>query len=755
MGVINKIEVKNVEYDVEDLKAQEKLAELEDRLDEGVGGVADLMLEITWSDLKTLRDNSELVPGMKYRITDYVTTTVQAETKSANHPFDIIVEAVSENQLSELAQAIQHEGDTYFEGNDLGAWQLWYDLDNNTNKYAWADEVNGKGVIYRMIDEKRNDCPYDFKNILFYNIKYTSNTTSDKYYYTFSYVVQKVLYDGTVEKQVTGCHSNSIGVYKTGGRRQLNKNTWQNTAFSNYCYSNSFGNYCNYNSFGNYCYSNSLGNNCYSNSFGNYCYSNSFGNYCNSNSLGNSCNYNSFGNSCYSNSLGNYCNYNSFGDYCSDRQLNASKISITLNEDYYDDGSGALVPVKHPDLSTQPSILPYKFMGQYVYEQLIPITPESRVQPIVDLAIDKPAFLSASTLGLGATSNIDILAISDDNKYILLKESLPNIHKFIKITYTDASQLVGGGEGYYGYGNINTTVESLYDFGIINNSLWIYEKTTDTLILDALGKLDRSKIPSTYLGSKNIIIGDKVTSIGYGAFRDCTGLTNVEIGNGVTSIGNDAFYYCKGLTSVVIGNSVTIIGNKAFQYCSGLTSVVIPNSVTSIGFQAFEGCSGLTSIEIPNSVTSIGNDAFFNCSGLTAVHISDLAAWCGIDFGKSTVYANPLYYAKNLYLNGEKLTELIIPDGIVEIKYFTFYNCTGLTSIEIPNSVTSIRDYAFSGCSGITSVVCKAVTPPSCSSASFNGVSKSMPLYVPEESVSAYKTAPYWKEFTNIQAINE
>lgn len=72
---------------------------------EGGGGVADLMVETTWSNLVTLRDNSQLIPGMKYRITDYQCTTTQVGTQSANHPFDIIVTADSKNTLNENAKA--------------------------------------------------------------------------------------------------------------------------------------------------------------------------------------------------------------------------------------------------------------------------------------------------------------------------------------------------------------------------------------------------------------------------------------------------------------------------------------------------------------------------------------------------------------------------------------------------------------------------------------------------------------------------
>jgi hypothetical protein len=65
-------------------------------------------------DLVALRDNSQLVPGQQYRITDYVTTTNQWNTQSALHPFDIIVTADDEKTLNEEARACIHEGDTYF-----------------------------------------------------------------------------------------------------------------------------------------------------------------------------------------------------------------------------------------------------------------------------------------------------------------------------------------------------------------------------------------------------------------------------------------------------------------------------------------------------------------------------------------------------------------------------------------------------------------------------------------------------------------
>lgn len=112
---------------------------------------------------------------------------------------------------------------------------------------------------------------------------------------------------------------------------------------------------------------------------------------------------------------------------------------------------------------------------------------------------------------------------------------------------------------------------------------------------------------------KHYVIGNSVTSIGNGAFYDCSSLTSVAIGSGVTSIGHYAFYQCSNLTSFTIPDSVNNIGSGAFFGCSSLTSITIPGCVTSIGYDAFSGCSSLTSVIIPNSVTSIGSGAFYKC----------------------------------------------------------------------------------------------------------------------------------------------
>ena len=148
--------------------------------------------------------------------------------------------------------------------------------------------------------------------------------------------------------------------------------------------------------------------------------------------------------------------------------------------------------------------------------------------------------------------------------------------------------------------------------------------------------------------------------------------------------------------------SVTSIGGEAFWGCSSLTAITIPEGVTSIRDYAFKGCSSLTAINIPEGVKSIGDHAFRNCSSLTAVYISSIEAWCKITFENSE--SNPLYHAHNLYLNGELVTNLVIPEGVTSIGECAFYDCTSLTAITIPEGVTSIGDYAFYGCTSLTAI---------------------------------------------------
>lgn len=210
---------------------------------------------------------------------------------------------------------------------------------------------------------------------------------------------------------------------------------------------------------------------------------------------------------------------------------------------------------------------------------------------------------------------------------------------------------------------------------------------------------------------ESIDIPDAVTSIGSSAFSGCSSLTHVTLGNSVTSIGGSAFANCYNIERIDIPEAVTSIGTATFSGCRNMSEVTMGNSVTTIGDGAFSDCIRIEEITIPNTVTEIYSGAFFNCENLSKVNISSLEAWCGIVFGRamsggnfSRESSNPLYYAHHLYLNGQEITDLVIPESVTAINSYAFYGGSGFTCLTLGDAVTSIGESAFSGCTGLTSV---------------------------------------------------
>ena len=327
-----------------------------------------------------------------------------------------------------------------------------------------------------------------------------------------------------------------------------------------------------------------------------------------------------------------------------------------------------------------------------------------------------------------------------------------------------------------------------------------------------------------------------LTYIGQYAFAGCNNLTSISIPGTVTSIRENAFENCSVLKTVINFSNLTFtagsedngyvayyadkvinapngtkVGDYVFTTADGVntlvgyigyeTELVLPENFNgqdyAVGNDVFANNTAITSITVPTSVTAFGT-AFEGCTSLEAVHITDLAHWCSIEFVTATYTSNPVSVAHNLYLNGELVTELVIPEGVTEIKHDAFRGCTSFTNVIIPEGVTSIEAYAFNECTSMTSitlpeslkniywgafsgcaalesitlpagiemvdgisfynchslseVTCLATTPPTAynnSSDRFFGIAENATLYVPRDCGAAY-AATEWSQVPNI-----
>lgn len=206
---------------------------------------------------------------------------------------------------------------------------------------------------------------------------------------------------------------------------------------------------------------------------------------------------------------------------------------------------------------------------------------------------------------------------------------------------------------------------------------------------------------------------------------------------GIERFPNLEVLYCKesGIKAVDLRYNLKITNLKFSS--SKLESILLPQSqtFTSIESVAFGGCSRLLEIAIPDSVTSIGEKAFSNCSSLTSIDIPE-----NITVIKTLTFASC-----------SKLENIKLPPSLTSIERFAFQN-SGLRSINLPSTLISIEEYAFTTSAKLSEVTCYAPIPPKLGYAVF-GYQSIETLYVPAESIEAYKKSSWGHEFNNILPI--
>jgi hypothetical protein len=273
-------------------------------------------------------------------------------------------------------------------------------------------------------------------------------------------------------------------------------------------------------------------------------------------------------------------------------------------------------------------------------------------------------------------------------------------------------------------------------------------------------------------GLTAVVIPDAVSNIRSKTFSECTALTSVKIGDGMYYIADDAFANCPALTSIEVDED-----NRTYRSIDGVLfkkdkSVLIlypqgkqgpytiPGSVTKIEPKAFSGCIGLTSLTIGKKVDDVLWYKFLSdCVNLTSIHVDDgNSRFCSIDgvlFNKAM--QDLLLYPRNRH------GVYKIPKGIKSLSKYAFQNCAGLTAVTIPSSTILLYDYSFSGCTGLEYVISLNPVPPKVSFTNYyRGGGSNRPyifekvtttLYVPANSIAAYRKAKGWSYIKNIKPL--
>lgn len=229
---------------------------------------------------------------------------------------------------------------------------------------------------------------------------------------------------------------------------------------------------------------------------------------------------------------------------------------------------------------------------------------------------------------------------------------------------------------------------------------------------------------------KSITIPESVKKIGSYVFHNCYDISSVKWNAKNCTLGNNKPFYsiANRIESFVFGDKVEYIPAELCRYMKSLQSITIPKSVTSIGENAFDGCSALTRTD----------------------YKGDVEGWCQIAFGNS--FSNPNYYAKNLFISGKEVAEVVFPNTVDTIYPAVFYGCQNLSSVTIPASVKSIGSDAFGGCKKLFDIYCLPTTPPTAEESSF--ANYNVNLYVPCGSIKDYQMDMVFGSFKYIQCLD-
>ncbi len=354
----------------------------------------------------------------------------------------------------------------------------------------------------------------------------------------------------------------------------------------------------------------------------------------------------------------------------------------------------------------------------------------------------------------GVETPVDINDIVTIGEEIIIRyECKPGYHmtrfEVTGLDISESSKVVGSSTGYV-RGIVTGQITIIFNEEVTEYTIGeIPQGVTITFIAAAEGISSSHTAGKELTSTDTIHYGDTI-KVSYAAGTDMkmanfsiTGLKNVEenitdlqtgyiqgvvVGN-ITTIyeeehvylifslnADNETYSCTGMSDKTIedvtipgtykGKQVTTIISNAFANNYTIKKLIINEGVTTIGENAFSRCYDLTSISMPSSIINVDASVFYDCNKVTDTnYLGTIDQWCNITF--KSVFSTPAYFTNKLIIQGEEVTNVVVPEGITSLNY-TFAGCSNITNITLPSTLTSIGNSTFNGCSSLTEITIPA-----------------------------------------------
>lgn len=435
-----------------------------------------------------------------------------------------------------------------------------------------------------------------------------------------------------------------------------------------------------------------------------------------------------------------------------------SKLNeITLPNGLTDIREGAFSSTKLTTIAIPSSVTKISKKAFQSCNQLTSVTLQQGIQQIEDKAFRQCSALSTLTIpttvtqiGQEAFANSGLTSINIPSSVLSIGDSAFNgCSQLANVTSLGSIQLVPKGAFQ--------KCIALQQVNLPNNLAQIGDMAFDSCI-----------------SLQNISIPSSLTQIGKKAFQNNVSLTSIAFAStgSLYKIDNEAFYKCISLTSVTLPNSLTELGYNIFGKCSSLTTAVLSTSMTQLGYLMFGDCVSLQNVTIPNNITNLSGAAFIGCTSLEHISLPNNLTFIGFNSFSGTslreiVLPNTVNEIGSGAFSRTHLERVVLPDSVTILAQNIFKNCSNLRTVVLGNSVTRVYGNALENCNTIDSIIVKTTTPPTviCDYTDgygdewhltfFANVPRTAKLLVPQGSLSAYQSATYWNEFTNIQEMIE